>query len=46
LAWFVIETLIYPDADLYDTSILRTLFITFDNDKWEEELAAFNKTET
>ena len=35
----------FPDADLYDTSILRTLFITFDNDKWEEELAAFNNTD-
>jgi spore coat protein CotH len=35
----------YPDADLYDTSILRTLFITFENEKWEEELAAFNNTD-
>lgn len=35
----------YPDAELYDTSILRTLFITFENEKWEEELAAFNNTD-
>ena len=35
----------YPDADLYDTSVLRTLFITFENEKWEEELAAFNNTD-
>ena len=35
----------YPDADLYDTSVLRTLFIHFENEKWEEELAAFNNTD-
>ncbi len=35
----------YPSADLYDTSVLRTLFINFENEKWEEELAAFNNTD-
>ncbi len=35
----------YPDADLYDPSVLRTLFIDFENAKWEEELSAFNNTD-
>jgi spore coat protein CotH len=36
----------YPDAKLYDTSVLRTLFIEFDNTKdWEAELADFYHTD-
>lgn len=30
----------YPDKPLYDTSVMRTMFIEFDGDKWEEELQA------
>lgn len=36
----------YPDAQLYDTSILRTVFVEFDNKKdWEAELADFYRTD-
>jgi len=31
--------------DLYDTSVLRTIFLTFDNKDWEEELASFKPTD-
>jgi len=35
----------YPDAGLYDTSILRTVFLEFENQDWEAELADFNNTD-
>ncbi len=40
----------YPDAELYDATVLRTLFIDFDADRlgvdsWEKELAAFKPTD-
>ncbi len=35
----------YPDADLYDLSVLRTLFLEFDSDDWEKELADFRPTD-
>ena len=35
----------YPDAGLFDTSVLRTFFIDFDSDDWEAELAAFKPTD-
>jgi hypothetical protein len=35
----------YPDANLYDTTVLRTLFLEFDNADWEQELADFNNTD-
>lgn len=35
----------YPDADLYDPAIIRTLFIEFENEDWEAELADFNNTD-
>jgi hypothetical protein len=35
----------YPSADLYDTTILRTVFIDFDNKDWEAELADFYHTD-
>jgi len=31
----------YPDASLYDPTVLRTLFLEFENEDWEDELAAF-----
>jgi hypothetical protein len=31
----------YPKAPVYDLGTLRTVFLTFDNDDWEAELAAF-----
>jgi Raf kinase inhibitor-like YbhB/YbcL family protein len=36
---------IYPDAPFYDTEVLRTLFLTFENDDWEEELEVFRNTD-
>ena len=35
----------YPDASLYDPSVLRTFFITFENPAWESELVIFNNTD-
>ncbi|TWT78726.1 Inner spore coat protein H [Planctomycetes bacterium CA13] len=35
----------YPDKTLYDTSILRTVFLQFENDEWESELEAFYATD-
>jgi spore coat protein CotH len=35
----------YPDADLYDNSVLRTFFVDFEADDWEAEMAAFYRTD-
>jgi hypothetical protein len=35
----------YPNAPLYDSQTLRTLFLTFDNSDWAEELGAFYRTD-
>jgi CotH protein len=35
----------FPNADLYDPSVLRTLFLTFENDDWEKELSDFHNTD-
>ncbi len=35
----------YPNAALYDSSVLRTFFIEFENPKWEAELVSFNNTD-
>lgn len=35
----------YPDAKLYDTSILRTIFLEFENNDWETELEDFHGTD-
>ncbi len=35
----------FPGAPLYDTGVLRTLFLDFDGPDWEAELAAFYKTD-
>ena len=35
----------YPGKGLYDTSILRTIFIEFPGDDWETELADFYRTD-
>jgi spore coat protein CotH len=35
----------YPGTDLYDPSILRTLFLDFEAADWERELAAFHNTD-
>ena len=32
---------LYADKPLYDTSVMRTMFIDFENDNWEQELGAF-----
>jgi hypothetical protein len=36
---------IYDDESLYDESVLRTIFLQFENPDWEAELAAFNNTD-
>lgn len=35
----------YPDKALYDTSILRTIFLNFSNEEWEAELEDFHNTD-
>lgn len=35
----------YPTASLYDTSVLRTVFLEFENKDWESELADFYHTD-
>ncbi|MDQ8190127.1 CotH kinase family protein [Roseibacillus persicicus] len=35
----------YPDAPLYDAETLRTIFLTFPNEDWEEELQEFKATD-
>lgn len=35
----------YPSAHLYDPGVLRTLFLQFENQDWEAELADFNNTD-
>lgn len=35
----------YPDAPLYDPNVLRTVFIEFDTQDWEKEMAAFKGTD-
>ncbi|MBM3725864.1 MAG: spore coat protein CotH [Acidobacteria bacterium] len=36
---------VYANEPLYDTRVLRTLFIEFENPDWEKELAAFHHTD-
>ena len=35
----------YPDRDLYDPDIIRTIFLQFENPDWEEELEDFRMTD-
>ncbi|MBT7256401.1 MAG: hypothetical protein HN882_15475 [Planctomycetaceae bacterium] len=35
----------FPDLSLYDSTILRTIFIEFDTDTWEDEMAKFKNTD-
>lgn len=35
----------YPDAGLYDQTVLRTFFLEFESDDWEKELAIFKPTD-
>jgi hypothetical protein len=35
----------YPDAALYDLTVLRTIFLQFEAADWEQELAAFHRTD-
>ena len=35
----------YTSEGLYDPTALRTIFLTFENADWEQELAAFNNTD-
>ena len=35
----------YGTEPLYDPAVLRTMFLQFESDDWEQELAAFNNTD-
>ncbi|MFO0917652.1 MAG: CotH kinase family protein [Planctomycetaceae bacterium] len=35
----------YPEAKLYDPSVLRTLFLDFENEDWEAELSEFHNSD-
>ncbi|MFO0783582.1 MAG: CotH kinase family protein [Phycisphaerales bacterium] len=35
----------YPDAPLYAPDVVRTIFLTFDNPAWEEDLELFHGTD-
>ncbi len=35
----------YADAGLYDQDVLRTIFIDFEHDDWEQEMAIFKPTD-
>lgn len=35
----------YPDATLYDPTVVRTLFLEFENKEWQAELADFYRTD-
>jgi len=35
----------YPKAGLYDPAVLRTVFIEFDTETWEEDMAKFKDTD-
>jgi hypothetical protein len=39
------EVKTHADRPLYDPDVLRTLFLTFESDDWEAELAAFRGTD-
>src|SRR5262249_10261493 len=36
---------VYPKASLYEPTVLRTLFLEFENEDWEAELADFRNTD-
>lgn len=36
---------LYPDASIYDTNVLQTVFLEFENDDWEIELEEFHGTD-
>ncbi|MGH9240290.1 MAG: CotH kinase family protein [Vicinamibacterales bacterium] len=35
----------YPTTSMYDLGTMRTMFLQFEDEDWEEELAAFNNTD-
>lgn len=39
------EVQIYKDANLFDTRVLRTIFLQFENADWESELEDFHNTD-
>jgi spore coat protein CotH len=39
------DVVTYADKPLYDPSVLRTLFLTFENGDWESEMEAFKGTD-
>jgi hypothetical protein len=39
------EVQVYGDESLYDPSVVRTIFLQFDADDWETELATFKPTD-
>ncbi|WP_417747417.1 CotH kinase family protein [Rosistilla oblonga] len=41
----VADVAVYPDKPLYDPSVLRTVFLEFENNEWETELEEFHGTD-
>ena len=39
------EVEVFPAASLYDSTVVRTLFVDFEHDDWNEEMAAFKDTD-
>ncbi len=39
------EVQVFPNASLYDSTVLRTLFLDFEHDDWNDEMAAFKDSD-
>jgi Ca2+-binding EF-hand superfamily protein len=39
------EAATFPDAGLYDSAVLRTLFLDFEQDDWQQEMADFKDSD-
>ena len=39
------EVAVYPDRDLYDPAIIRTVFLDFADPDWDQELNSFHRTD-
>ena len=39
------DVAVYPNLPIFDSSVIRTFFLNFENEDWEAELADFNNTD-
>lgn len=39
------DVILYPGVPIYEPTVIRTLFFTFETDEWEKELEDFNHTD-